>query len=118
MLFNSIGFAVFLVVVFSLYWFAAKESLSKQNIILLISSYFFYSVWDWRFLFLLIFSTFLDYFTGLKIFNSKTRSSGKKWLAVSIIINLGFLFFFKYFNFFTSSFASLLSSFGFKPNIT
>jgi D-alanyl-lipoteichoic acid acyltransferase DltB (MBOAT superfamily) len=67
MLFNSFNFALFLPVVFILYWFDKKGNLKLQNLLLLVSSYFFYACWDWRFLFLLVFSTFLDYFTGIKI---------------------------------------------------
>ena len=62
MLFNSISFALFLPVVFILYWFVTAKSLKWQNILLLISSYFFYACWDYRFLFLLIFSTVLDFY--------------------------------------------------------
>ena len=67
MLFNSVDFGVFLAVVFLLYWFVANKSLKIQNLLLLAASYFFYACWDWRFLFLLLFSTLLDYFTGLKM---------------------------------------------------
>jgi len=73
MLFNSVSFAVFLPVVFFLYWFVANKNLKTQNILLLTASYFFYACWDWRFLFLLMFSTWLDYFTGLKMFDAKDK---------------------------------------------
>jgi alginate O-acetyltransferase complex protein AlgI len=116
MLFNSVGFAIFLPVVFFLYWFAAKGNLRRQNILLLVSSYFFYACWDYRFLFLLIFSTLLDYFTGLKIHDAGTRSRKMFWLWLSIVINLGFLGVFKYYNFFVSSFADGLSLLGIKMN--
>lgn len=105
MLFNSISFVIFLPVVFFLYWFVAKKNLRLQNILLLISSYFFYACWDWRFLFLLVFSTFLDYFTGLKIYEATRPRAKTMWLWISIIINLGFLGAFKYYNFFSQSFA-------------
>ena len=105
MLFNSISFVIFLPVVFFLYWFVAKKNLRLQNILLLISSYFFYACWDWRFLFLLVFSTFLDYFTGLKIYEAARPRAKTMWLWISIIINLGFLGAFKYYNFFSQSFA-------------
>ncbi|MEP7373392.1 MAG: MBOAT family O-acyltransferase [Chitinophagaceae bacterium] len=117
MLFNSLGFALFFPVVFILYWFVAKNNLKAQNFILLISSYFFYACWDYRFLFLLIFSTFLDYYTGLKIYESKKRNTKKIWLLISVVINLGFLGFFKYYNFFVESFAEVMNSVGFKPDI-
>lgn len=118
MFFNSIEFAIFLPIVFFLYWSAGKKSLKLQNILLLTASYFFYSFWDWRFLFLLAFSTFLDYFTGLKIFNAPSRSKEKIWLFISVFINLGFLGFFKYYNFFIESFAELLQSFGLKAHFS
>lgn len=81
-----------------------------------VASYFFYGFWDWRFLILLAFSTFLDYFTGLKIHDATSHRVRKAWLITSVLINLGFLSFFKYFNFFTDSFASLVSLLGFVPH--
>lgn len=117
MLFNSIGFAVFLPIVFILYWFLNKTSLKYQNLFLLVVSYFFYSCWDWRFLFLLIFSTSLDYFTGIKMYESQSQKEKKVWLWISIIINLGFLGVFKYYNFFTDSVANALSLIGIQANI-
>jgi len=117
MLFNSIAFAVFLPIVFFLYWIIAKKSISAQNIILLISSYVFYGWWDYRFLFLLAFSTFLDYFSGLKIDQAQSKRTKKTWLLLSVIINLGFLGFFKYYNFFVGSFATLLGSMGVHADI-
>lgn len=72
MLFNSLNFALFLPVVFILYWYVANKKVSHQNFLLLVSSYFFYACWDWRFLFLLMFSTVLDYYTGIKMHESGT----------------------------------------------
>ena len=115
MLFNSIDFAIFLPIVFLLYWFVTKN-LKSQNILLLVASYFFYACWDWRFLFLLIFSTLLDYFTGLKMADAKTKSSKKFWFWLSISVNLGFLGLFKYYNFFAESFASAIANFGLHTN--
>ena len=116
MLFNSIHFAIFLPIVFFLYWFVTKGNLRAQNILLLVASYFFYACWDWRFLFILIFSTFLDYFTGIKIHEASTRKNKLFWLWLSISINLGFLAVFKYYNFFAASFAEGLSHFGLNAN--
>ncbi|MNQ30930.1 Peptidoglycan O-acetyltransferase [compost metagenome] len=116
MLFNSINFAIFLPIVFFLYWFATNKSLKFQNILLLISSYFFYACWDWRFLFLLIFSTLLDYFTGIKMSESKNKTAKKFWFWLSIFVNLGFLGVFKYYNFFVQSFADTISNFGLHVN--
>jgi alginate O-acetyltransferase complex protein AlgI len=118
MLFNSISFAIFLPIVFFLYWFVFNRSLKWQNMLLLAASYFFYSCWDWRFLFLLAFSTLLDYFSGLAIHNSSGINKRKIWLAISVVINLGFLAVFKYYNFFAESFAAFVGGFGFKPHIS
>lgn len=113
MFFNSINFAVFLPIVFVLYWFVTNKSLKLQNILLLFSSYFFYACWDWRFLFLLVFSTLLDYYTGIKMYEAKSQKSKKFWFWLSVAVNLGFLGVFKYYNFFASSFANVISGFGF-----
>ncbi|MBN8670850.1 MAG: MBOAT family O-acyltransferase [Flavipsychrobacter sp.] len=115
MLFNSLGFAIFLPIVFFLYWFVFK-SRQQQNILLLSASYFFYGCWDWRFLFLLVFSTLLDFYTGIKMSDARNQHVKKFWFALSIIINLSFLGFFKYYNFFAESFRDLVAHFGFKVN--
>lgn len=116
MLFNSSQFAAFLPIVFILYWFFTNKSTRNQNILLLISSYYFYACWDWRFLFLLLFSTLLDYYTGIKIAESSKQSLKKFWFWISISVNLGFLGVFKYYNFFVESFAEGLTGLGFQVN--
>lgn len=116
MFFNSIAFAIFLPIVFFLYWFVFNKTKSTQNALLIVASYYFYSCWDWRFLFLLVFSTFLDYYTGIQIEKGKSERSRKFWFWLSIIVNLGFLGIFKYYNFFAASFADLLTSVGFKAS--
>ncbi|MFY7666037.1 MBOAT family O-acyltransferase [Flavobacterium sp.] len=116
MLFNSLSYALFLPIVFWLYWFVTNKSLKWQNIMLLTASYFFYGCWDWRFVFLLAFSTLLDYYSGLVIGNATSQTKKKFWLILSVGINLGFLAVFKYYNFFISSFAELLGTFGFKAH--
>ena len=117
MLFNSIGFAIFLPIVFLLYWFVGKKKYEYQNILLLVSSYFFYACWDYRFLFLLIFSTLLDFYTGIKMSEAQSVKMRKFWFWLSISINLGFLGFFKYYNFFINSFADTVNFFGMNINI-
>ena len=112
MLFNSINFAIFLPIVFLLYHFVFNKSYKNQNILLLVSSYFFYASWDYRFLFLLIFSTSLDYFTGLKMSNAKTIPKKRLWFWLSVGVNLGFLGVFKYYNFFAHSLSEALAPFG------
>ena len=76
MLFNSIEFAIFLPLVFFLYWFVTKGNLKAQNILLLIASYIFYGWWDWRFLSLIIFSSFVDYYVGVNL--GRTKKPQKK----------------------------------------
>ncbi|HEY1038532.1 MAG TPA: MBOAT family O-acyltransferase, partial [Bacteroidia bacterium] len=116
MMFNSLSFLGFFIIVYSSY-LLFRKNFKIQNLILLIASYYFYSCWDWRFLFLLVFSTFLDYFTGAKIFDAKTQKGKKRWLVTSIGINLGFLAFFKYYNFFIDSFADLTGRLGFHVSL-
>lgn len=116
MLFNSLSFAIFFPVVFILYWLLNKN-LKLQNFLLAVASCYFYACWDWRFLFLLMFSIVLDYFSGIQIENSKTKRTAALWLTISIVINLGFLAFFKYYNFFIDNFAELLKMLGLTVNM-
>ncbi|MNX41530.1 Peptidoglycan O-acetyltransferase [compost metagenome] len=116
MFFNSLHFAIFLPLVFILYWYVGRSSKKMQNVILILASYYFYSCWDWRFLFLLVFSTFLDYFTALKVEQSQKESTRKIWFWASVSINLGFLGIFKYYDFFAVSMANLLNSLGFQAS--
>ncbi len=114
MLFNSIYFAFFLVIVYSLYWFLFNKRLSVQNCLLLVASYVFYGFWDWRFLLLLCLSTIIDYGFGIAIYNTEKRK--KLFLWLSIVNNLGILGVFKYYDFFATSFAAFLNYFGFHAN--
>ena len=116
MLFNSLNFAIFLPVVFILYWFATKKNLKIQNILLLLSSCFFYACWDWRFLFLLMISIALVYYPGKLMSAAKNVRNRKIWLWFSIITSLGFLGIFKYYNFFVVSLSDMLSNFGLHVN--
>jgi D-alanyl-lipoteichoic acid acyltransferase DltB (MBOAT superfamily) len=77
MLFNSFSYAIFLPIVFILYWFVTNKNLKWQNNMLVVASYFFYCCWDWRFGFLLAFSTLLDFYSGLAIERSNTRTAKK-----------------------------------------
>ena len=115
MLFNSIDFGFFFTVFFMLYW-TLRNSLKAQNLFILVFSYAFYAFWDWRFLGLILLSSFIDFTVGAKIQKESNLSTKKKWLIVSILTNLGILGFFKYFNFFTQSFADLFSIFGYEFN--
>ena len=112
MLFNSIDFAIFLPIVFILYWFAFKKNLRLQNILLLVASYIFYGWWDWRFLGLILFSTIVDYFVGLGLGREYREQQRKLLLLTSILVNLGFLGYFKYANFFLDNISGVFSFFG------
>lgn len=113
MLFNSIEFAIFLPVVFLLYWFLVKKNLNFQNILLLLASYFFYGWWDWRFLLLLIAISIFNYFIGIRIDINENEKNRKSWLIIGLIINIGILSVFKYFNFFIDSFIDFVSIIGY-----
>jgi D-alanyl-lipoteichoic acid acyltransferase DltB (MBOAT superfamily) len=116
MFFNSLQFAVFLPIVFLLYWFVFGKTKTAQNAFLVVMSYYFYSCWDWRFMFLLLFSTFLCYYTGIQIEKSTRDKSRKFWFWLSIVFNLGFLAIFKYYNFFAFSFSEALNTIGIKSS--
>lgn len=108
MLFNSIEFFVFLPVVFLLYWFVFNKNLKLQNLFLVIVSYVFYGWWDWRFLFLIAFTSFCGFFSGLLL--EQFRSTPKRAKAIcvaNIVVNLLILGVFKYYDFFATSFANL-----------
>lgn len=112
MLFNSLEFAFFLPIAFLSYWFIANKSIKIQNVFLLITSYIFYSWWDWHFLFLIILSSFVDYTIGIQLSKTENEQKRKVLLLISILVNLGFLGFFKYFNFFAESFTDAFTLFG------
>ena len=118
MLFNSLDFAIFLPLVFILYWFLFKKNLKLQNVLLILASYVFYGWWDYRFLALIIFSSLVDYAIGLKLRKEQNQNTRKSLLWLSILVNLGFLGFFKYYNFFIDNFVEEFSFFGNKiePN--
>ncbi|MDA3838719.1 MAG: MBOAT family protein [Candidatus Delongbacteria bacterium] len=112
MFFNSIEFAIFLPLVFIFYWFVFKKNLKAQNFFILVASYIFYGWWDWRFLSLIFFSSIVDYLVGLKLKSTDKPGLRKIYLLTSISVNLGFLGFFKYYNFFAESFADAFTLFG------
>ena len=114
MLFNSIDFAVFLPIVFLLYWLVFNKNLKQQNILILVASYIFYGWWDWRFLSLIAFSTLVDYYIGRQLENETKINRRKVLLWISIIVNLGFLGFFKYYNFFIENFTQAFSFLGYQ----
>ena len=112
MLFNSLDFAIFLPIVFILYWLVTQRNLKWQNALVVMASYVFYGWWDWRFLSLIIFSTVVDYTIGRQLQTESSNSKRKLLLWSSILINLGFLGFFKYYNFFIDNFVQAFSFFG------
>lgn len=111
MIFNSIEFLIFLPIVLWLYW-SFKDKIRTQNWILLISSYVFYAFWDWRFLFLLILSSAADFYIGSLIPRFRDSGKDKRLLHLSLVLNLGILFVFKYFGFFIDSFIALFNLLG------
>ena len=117
MLFNSLDFAIFLPIVFALYWSVFRNRLKAQNAYLVLVSYIFYGWWDWRFLSLIAFSSSVDFLVGIGLGRREDRRSRNLLLLTSIVTNLGLLGFFKYFNFFADSFANAFSLFGTKLDV-
>ena len=111
MIFNSLDYIVFFIF-FSLVFFLFKPK--HRWLILLCASYFFYMCWKWEFIFLIIFSTLIDFFCGIKMSQKTTLKLKKPFLIISLISNLGLLFFFKYFDFFTNS-INQFSGLNFEP---
>ncbi len=114
MLFNSIEFLVFLPIVFLFYWFAfdrfirrSKCQLQLQNAFIVLASYVFYGWWDWRFLLLIAFTSFCSWGSGLLIGRAVSKKKAKIWMRLNVILNLGILATFKYYDFFVTEFARL-----------
>lgn len=129
MLFNSLEFLLFLPIVFATYWILnlwthRPRGLQAQNLLLLTASYVFYGWWDWRFLSLIAFSTIVDFAVGLQIAKANAREipakaddsvrsrTAKRWLWVSLAVNLGLLGYFKYANFFIENWIEAWSAVG------
>ncbi len=113
MIFNSLTFLVFIAIFFPLY-FNTKGKV--QLWLCLLASYIFYGWWDWRFLSLIAISTMIDYSVGLVLDKTEEQQKRKRLLVGSLIVNLGFLAFFKYFNFFIESFQVMSESIGITPS--
>lgn len=109
MLFNSFEYALFLPIVFILYWLIGSKKIKLQNILILFGSYLFYGFWDWRFLILIFLSSIVDYFAAQQIYKANSPEKKKFYLLFSLFWNLGVLFAFKYFYFFTESFLELFN---------
>ena len=114
MSFISIEFALFVPIVFGIYWLINDKNLKVQNAFILAVSYLFYGWWDWRFLLLIVVSSGVDYVVGLKLGQTSIPSTRKWLLWISVLVNLGLLFFFKYFDFFVENFAAAFTLLG-KP---
>jgi len=109
MVFNSVTFLVFLAITLSIYYRLGHRG---QNWLLLIASYFFYGWWDFRFVFLLLFTSFFDYFCALWIDHEQNPRKRKMFLSFSIIVNMAVLCIFKYYNFFADSLRHVLGVLG------
>ena len=108
MQFNSLEFAIFLPIVFLLYWFVFNRQLRWQNLFVVAASYLFYGLWDWRFLFLIVFTSFCSWGSGLLIGRYRDNKRKAKWIsALNIVVNLLILGIFKYYNFFVTAFADV-----------
>ncbi len=114
MLFNSFEFALFLPIVFLLYWFVFDYALSKckhqlllQNLFIVVASYIFYGWWDWRFLILIAITTILSFLSGIGIEKALTQRGKKAVMIANIVVNLGILGVYKYYDFFAQEFAQL-----------
>ena len=118
MLFNTIDFAIFLPIVFLVYWLLLGNRLQLQNIFLVVASYFFYAWWDWRFLFLIIASTLANFSIGFYISRQPQKARKKLLLWCAIVFNIGLLGFFKYFNFFIEAFVDGFSLLGLQLKAT
>lgn len=117
MLFNSITYFFFVVIVFAIYWSVLKKNLNWQNSFLFVASYCFYGWWDVRFLVLIFISSIVDFYLGRAIYYQTAKIKKRHLIWLCMFINLGMLGFFKYFNFFIDSFSNLLIQVGFQPNI-
>lgn len=115
MLFNSIAFVIFFVIIYASY-ILLKRNYKMQNYLLLTGSYVFYGWWNWRFLGLIFLSTFIDFFVAKALDSKRSQRRRKMLLAMSIVVNLSILGFFKYFNFFSESFTDLINIFGFQAD--
>ena len=118
MVFNSVIFLVFFILFFQFYWLINNRlPVLCRNIFIILSSYLFYGWWDWRFLSLIFISSLSDYAIGLSLAHTQNKSGRKLLLILSLVINLGILGFFKYFNFFVSSLQELLQVFSLPVHI-
>ncbi len=117
MIFNSLEFSIFFLVFFLLYWFIFNSNVKIQNLLLLISSYFFYAWWDWRFLFLIVGSSVLNYILGILIERTSNLKYRRMLVYTGLLQGIGGLAYFKYFNFFITSFNEVFQSLDINGNL-
>lgn len=113
MLFNSFSFAIFLPIVFAVYWLVPKRF---QWAIMFVASYYFYMSWNVKYVFLILFTTVISYITGILVEKESSANKKKLYLILALVASLGVLFFFKYFNFFSNSITDFLQLFSIKLN--
>ena len=117
MLFNSIEYIVFLPIVFAIYWLL-RNHLKLQNAFVVLASYIFYGWWDWRFLILIAFTSFCSWGSGLLIVESReSRAKSKFWMVANVVINIGILAIFKYYDFFVTEFITTFFSESVQPSL-
>lgn len=117
MIFNSLPFIIFIIAVFVIYYFPLKEKVKEQNILLLISSYFFYGFADYKMTFLLLAATLIFYYLGIAIYHAKNEKMSSWLTTTGILAGVGLLFYFKYFGFFVKSFVDLINACGLKVGV-
>jgi alginate O-acetyltransferase complex protein AlgI len=117
MTFTTITFLVFIILFFSIYWILARGNRNWRNAFMILGGYLFYGWWDWRFLLLLVFSSTIDFCSGLLIDGAKTKSGKKTFLWLSLGVNICLLGFFKYCDFFITSANDLIRLFGYEGSL-
>lgn len=105
MLFNSLAFAVFLPIVFILYWAVPHK---YRYLVLLVASYYFYMSWNPKYVLLILLTTAVSYLCAILVDGTEEKKKKKGYMAAAALVSLGVLFFFKYFNFLSASVTDLL----------
>lgn len=118
MLFQSVEYLILLFVVFVFYWTICRKNKNRQNILIVLASSVFYGWWSWRFLGLLLLTAFSTFFAGYFMDKTTNKQERKALTVTAIVLNIGILFFFKYFNFFVQAFIDAFSLFGIHVSIS
>ena len=110
MVFNSLEFLIFFPIVLLLYFFVVPK---KYNwVMLLAASYYFYLTWKWQLIYLIVFTTVVSFVSGIVISRAQKKSTKKIFLVLTLTVCLGVLFFYKYFNFLSTSVTGVINAFG------